>query len=236
MEAAMLAIPSVVSRCPVYEETIEPAVTGFLADSTDEWFASLDALVCDPDLRRRVGAAAQAVVRRRYGEKAMAHNLVDILARISPAADVSPRRRRILIVNVFYPPQAIGGATRVVHDNVQDLVAKHGRSFDVEVFTTLMGGERPYSLRSYAHDGVRVTAVTAPSDPHIDAKPVDDEMGRIFTDFVKARAPDLIHFHCIQRLTASLPMAAQALGIPYVVSVHDGWWISQRQFLTNPMG
>jgi glycosyltransferase involved in cell wall biosynthesis len=61
-------------------------------------------------------------------------------------------------------------------------------------------------------------------------------MRRIFTRFLQGRQPDLIHFHCMQGLTASLPIAAAELGVPDVVTVHDGWWISRKQFLIDELG
>ena len=47
---------------------------------------------------------------------------------------------------------------------------------------------------------------------------------------------DLIHFHCLQILTASVVDAAQELRIPYIVTVHDGWWLSPHQFLIDGKG
>jgi hypothetical protein len=64
-------------------------------------------------------------------------------------------------VNVFYPPQAIGGATRVVHDNVTDLHQRYAADFDVEVLCTLEGGRTPYEVTVSEKGGVRVWAITA---------------------------------------------------------------------------
>ena len=61
----------------------------------------------------------------------------------------------------------------------------------------------------------------------------DDQVYQIFNDFIQFVQPDLIHFHCLQRLTASLLEASNDNGIPYVVTVHDTWWISDSQFFLN---
>ena len=62
---------------------------------------------------------------------------------------------------------------------------------------------------------------------------IDASVGASFGDFLNLFMPHLIHFHCIQGLSASIIDMAHWRGIPYVVSVHDGWWISDYQFLMD---
>ncbi len=237
MEAGMFGIPSVVSRLPNYEDTVEHGVTGLLAETPDEWFVALDRLIASQELRKQIGAAARKAVGARYSESVMARNLSRIMEEVTPARSPgASRRKRILVANVFYPPQAIGGATRVARDNVCDLLERHGQSFDVEVFATLLGDSQAYRVRSYAHEGVRVTTVSTPSEADLDTKALDPKMEAVFSRFLASCQPDLVHFHCMQRLTASLAGAARRFGIPYVVTVHDGWWISERQFLVDELG
>ncbi|RYF19329.1 MAG: glycosyltransferase, partial [Oxalobacteraceae bacterium] len=106
--------------------------------------------------------------------------------------------------------------------------------FHVEVFTSIEGGETPYQLTSYAQDGVRVIGVTTPQGA--DHTVADEAMGAVFGRVLDHLAPALVHFHCIQRLTASIVSTTLAKQIPYLVSVHDGWWISDRQFLVDATG
>ena len=56
-------------------------------------------------------------------------------------------------------------------------------------------------------------------------------MGDWFTGLLATFEPDIVHFHCVQRLTGSVVQACMEAGIPYVVSAHDGWWLSDYQFL-----
>ncbi len=236
LEAAMLGVPSVVSRTARHEEVIAEGVTGLMAETPEHWFQHLDALIRDRALRERIGRAAKSAVLERYGLERMADNICAILNAALRAARPSaqhPRRPKVLIVNVFYPPQAIGGATRVVHQNVQDLRARHGEALDIEVFCSIAGEPEPYRVRSWSHEGVRVTGITTPVDPAIDRKPHDARMGEIFRAYLQETQPDLVHFHCVQRLTAAVVEETARLGIPYLVTVHDGWWISEHQFLIN---
>ncbi|WP_131196185.1 glycosyltransferase [Lichenihabitans psoromatis] len=232
MEAAMFGVPSVVSDTTTYREVIEPGVTGFLCSSPEDWTETLDRLVVDPALRRSVGAKARAAVLDRYGMPSAAENLSTIMTAVVPN-EALVAKPKILVVNVYYPPQAIGGATRVVHDNVRQIKSRYGEQVDLEVFCSVDGGLEPYVMSSYVMDGVRVTGITTPNRPDIDHVVADPKMGECFTAFLRDTKPSLIHFHCIQRLTVSVVDAAREAGVPYVVTVHDGWWISGQQFLLN---
>ncbi len=231
MEAAMFGIPSVVSGTQTHREVIVEGETGFLCDSTEAFHTALDRLVRSPDERRRIGEAARQVVLDRYGLERQARGLTEIIDR-STSRQLAPRKR-LVIVNVFYPPQAIGGATRVVHDNVRSLRAILGPEWQIDVICTLEGGATPYALDWYVCDGVRVFSITAGDHPDIDTLVEDPEMGRAFDRVLDRIGPDLIHFHCIQRLTTSCVTAAIRRRIPYLITMHDGWWISPHQFLTN---
>ena len=233
LEAAVLRVPSVVSSTRTFDEVIDDGVDGLLCRSSDDFHQALDKLVADPGLRTRIGEAAYAKATERYGTGAMAANARSILEAVSPAPVEKPR---ILIVNVFYPPQAIGGATRVVADNVRDLRARHHDAFDIEVFTSIEGAREPYVRMAYGNDGARVVGVKTPVLSDGEQTPSDERMGAIFERHLVDAKPDLIHFHCVQRLTASIVHAANRQNIPYVITIHDAWWISSNQFLMDRAG
>jgi glycosyltransferase involved in cell wall biosynthesis len=232
LEAALFGVPSVVSDTAAMRAAIDPGQDGFLCASPQAWIETLDDLIASPALRRAAGARARAKALARHGRQAATENLGTILRSLAPAT-LTPRPK-LLVVNVYYPPQAIGGATRVVHDNVRSLVAD-GR-FDVAVFTSTDGGAAPYTLSTYAQDGVRVTAVAVPWRDDIDGVLDDPAMGAAFAHYLASERPDLIHFHCVQRLTIAVVDAARETGIPYLITAHDGWWVSDEQFIADRFG
>ncbi|TFF25066.1 glycosyltransferase [Jiella endophytica] len=234
LEAAMLGIPSVISETALYADLIEDGVDGILARSPDEWTDALDRLIGDAELRRRIGSSAREKALRNYSVPAMAENITSIIR--SASRPVPDTRKRVLIVNVFYPPQAIGGATRVVHDNVRHYAAHHRDEFSFEVFCSIEGGSEPYKTSAHAADSVRVVGVTTPHQPDLDQIVHDEKMGKVFADYLDVVKPDIIHFHCVQRLTAAVVLEARRRRIPYVLTVHDGWWISDEQFLLGKDG
>lgn len=146
-------------------------------------------------------------------------------------------RKKIALVNVFFPPQSIGGATRVVEDNFDLLVERYAEDFDLVVFTSdAEMHEKPHQLECYLHKGVRVYRSSVLFREHMDWYAWDKEMGELFDRFLEFERPDKIHFHCVQRLTGSIVETAMERGIPYFVTLHDAWWISDFQFLVDEEG
>lgn len=228
----MLRVPSVVSATQTHREIVSHGEDGMLAGNTKEWVAALEMLIASESARLRMGEAAHAKAVATRSLDAGSASLLAMFEAVREKRPVPPRRR-VLVVNVFFPPQAFGGATRVVADNVQQVCAEHGDEIEIEVFCTLEGGMVPYKVERSVWQGVRVTGVTTPTDPDLDVRVLDETMGRLFGETLDRFRPDLVHFHCIQRLTISVCDATRARGIPYVITVHDGWWISDHQFLID---
>lgn len=238
LEAGMLGVPSVVTATETYRDVIIEGDTGLLIEHPSEWFAALDGLVCSEPARHAMGARARQEVLANYDVSSLSRNISGILHEAAGGvrASVETPRLRVLIVNVFFPPQSFGGATRVVADNITDMLEEAAGDVEIEVFTSVEGGNEPYRLTSYRWNGVRVTGISTPNEPDIDHKVTDDEMGRAFKAVIERFQPDVIHFHCIQRLTTSLCSVATASGVPYVITVHDSWWLSDKQFVIDEFG
>lgn len=247
LEAAACAVPSIVSSTRTYREILVDGEDALLAGTPDEWSTALERLISDPVLRRRIGMRARAKARANYSLDVAADTLSTFLA--PPAFDArpsaahprpraaSPRpthsRSRILLVHVFFPPQDVGGATRVVRDNVDYLIDHAASALDLAVVTTDAGVETPYRTRVDAYRGVPVYRIAAPREPHMDWRPFDPNMRGPFEDILDRFDPDLVHVHCIQHLTGSVVEIVRARGTPYLVTLHDAWWISDFQFLVN---
>ena len=59
-------LPVVASPVGVNKEIVEQGVNGFLAKSDEEWHKAIEALISNPDLRRRIGAAEHKKVEDSY--------------------------------------------------------------------------------------------------------------------------------------------------------------------------
>ncbi|MEH3118246.1 MAG: glycosyltransferase [Methylorubrum populi] len=143
---------------------------------------------------------------------------------------------RILLVNVYFPPQTVGGATRVVRDNLDHILDRASNRFEFAVAASDIEVEPPYRTRIDAYRGVPVFRIATPRERNMDWRPFNPSVRVEFDDLLDRFGPDLVHFHCVQQLTASTVEAVRARGIPYIVTVHDAWWISDFQFLIDEDG
>lgn len=228
-EPAMFAIPAIVSPTPVMEAAITDGKTGLIAHTSDDFTTKILQLIDDPTLRQTIGQNAQAQILKTYALPKMGASLAQHMNATRPTP-----KPKLLVVNVFYPPQDIGGATRVVADNVNHLLTHHD-AFEIDILTTLEGGRTPHEVQAVSHSGARIWAITAAdqvneramNDPVINAR-IDTLLDRI--------TPDIVHVHCIQRLGAGIIDACRKRGIPYVLTLHDGWWASPHQFILSADG
>ena len=142
---------------------------------------------------------------------------------------------KILLVNVFFSPQSIGGATRVVEDNVR-FFQDDPNIAKTAVFCSLIGAREHGSSRHYNFANTQVKAVATQLVDNSDFLLSDSVIREQFSEYLDYFCPDIIHFHCIQRLTTDIVFEAQRRKIPYVITMHDGWWISDYQFLLDRTG
>lgn len=129
----------------------------------------------------------------------------------------------------------IGGATRVVADNIRDF-HNDGAFEEIGVFCSLKGGPVPHMMRCYAGQFGPVFSVATQIRPDADFLVSDPAIKERFETVLDYFQPDIVHFHCLQRLTSDVALAALERKIPYFITMHDGWWISDRQFLVNEAG
>jgi glycosyltransferase involved in cell wall biosynthesis len=241
LEAAVLGVPSVVTDTKTYLE-LQDGEDVLIASTQQEWFEKLDKIVSDAQYRRHIALQAKQKALRDYHPTVVAENFQNILkdaigkAVSQQRAILTKPKPKLLFVNVLYPPQALGGATGVVKNTIDTLKAKFDDGYEISVFTYDLHNPDGYKLCEYLQDSVHVTRLSLPPYPDIDWRYQDQRVYEIFCQYLNLSQPDLIHFHCIQRLTASVLEAAADLNIPSIVTVHDAWWICDHQFMLDRDG
>lgn len=105
------------------------------------------------------------------------------------------------------------------------------------VFTAIPDTDVPrYSLYRYEAQGAAVLGMGL-SEQISDRDMFENHSTvPIFEAVLKSVAPDLVHLHSIQGLGAQLADCCTRAGIPFVVTLHDAWWICGRQFMINDQG
>jgi glycosyltransferase involved in cell wall biosynthesis len=230
IEAAVVGLPSVCSPRREFCTCVDHGVDGFLAETDAEWIDALRALADDAALRVRIGDASSARVLARYAPSAIATTQVaPLVGRLGAMRRV---KLRILVVNIFFAPRSFGGATIIAEEMARRMNARD----DTEVFV-FTSHDRPkapqYTLHRYRDRGLDIIGVAVPGDQDDILVFDDPEMGRVFADVLRATAPDIVHFHSIQQFGAAIVRVCQLASIPYVVTLHDAWWLCQRQFMVR---
>jgi glycosyltransferase involved in cell wall biosynthesis len=242
LEAATVGVPSIVSATQMYLETLKDGVDVMIARTSEEWFDKLDKLVGNGEIRESIALGAKNKAMRDYSPEAMANNLKSIIetgvekTALKGSIIRNQPKQKLLFVNVLYPPQALGGATGLLKNIIDNLQTEYCDRYEISVFTYDINNPNAYEVSEYNQDGIHVTKLSLPPYPDIDWRYQDQRVYEIFRQYLQFTQPDLIHFHCIQRLTASILEASADLNIPYFVTVHDAWWICDHQFMLDRDG
>ncbi|GGX70557.1 hypothetical protein GCM10007385_44500 [Tateyamaria omphalii] len=141
--------------------------------------------------------------------------------------------RHILLANVFFAPFTYGGATVVAEEVAKALLRRGG--FRVSVVSLCAREElQTYTVVKSQRDGIVNYVINVPhgrSYAQLYSNPdVSEIVGSIMDDL----QPDLLHAHCLQDMGVDVLEAAEARGIPSILSVHDFWWLCERQFMIRP--
>jgi len=142
---------------------------------------------------------------------------------------------KVLQVANGFPPASVVGVEQYTHTLARALSQHH----EVYVFCA----ERTPDRREYAliNEEMDDLAVRRVVNNFRDVAGFEDlyvnpKIERLFEEYVDQVRPDLIHFqHCIG-LSATLPHLAARWGIPFVITLHDYWYICPTvKLLTNEL-
>ncbi len=235
-EAGVFGIPSVVTPTATYRQVLEPEKNVLFASTTEEWIQQLTRLIHSASFRQTLGEQARKDCLTKYHPDVGSRLLKQLVSDILKPANAAKTRTKILFVNVFFCPQSLGGATRIVESHIRYLMDKYPDEFEIHVLTTEADpGHWPaYSVDQYYYGNARVTKLRIPAREWAEYQ--DEKVHAFCLEYYRRNAFDMIHFHSIQVLTASVVDAARDLKIPYLITLHDGWWLSRYLFLMDDKG
>ncbi len=238
MEAALFGIPSIVSATDRYKEVLTHDENALIAETSDDWSQALNRLVSSKQERLKIGENAREKISRDYRGSKLANLLTEILQSLNLNVDLGSKQKKVLLVNIFFPPQTIGGSTRVVRDNLDCFLLDAGvvAEFEFGVVTSDNDAFDHYQIRLENYKGCPVYRISPGHWPNLEWNPYDPEVGAAFRHVLQSFQPDLVHFHCPQRLSGSIIQETIDARIPYITTVHDAWWISDYHFLFDDRG
>lgn len=235
LEAAAQSIPSVVSPTKAYREQLSDGHDVLFAANVEEWYEAIAGLVRDPTLRAKIGINARATAHARFSSAVTSASIREQFA-IPPKVPsrTSKRNLRVLVCNVFFPPQSLGGATLVVARSIAD-IARSYSFIDQAVWTSDVWPDEKFRIETNDFSGVPVFRLVLPQEPGT-AAARQEEIVRHFSKALDRFEPDLVHFHSIEKMGSGIVAEARRRKLPYLITLHDAWWISNHQFLVDQAG
>lgn len=200
----------------------------------DELGRHITSFLNDPKLCRNRGEAAWRALREGFATRTRPMTTAT-QADVARAA-VGKRRPRILLANLFAPPQTVGGATRVLADNLADMLELGGEDIEFSVLASDDENSRRGATRLDSWKGVPVFRIATPQELDMDWRTYNSEVETYARRVIELIRPDLVHIHCLPRLSVAVAEACRALGVAYIITLHDAWWISDFPFLVQEDG
>lgn len=136
----------------------------------------------------------------------------------------------ILLANIFFAPFTFGGATIVAEEVSRHLVAT-GAARISAVSLISRADLVPYSVTRAQTGGINNYLINVPQGRSYSVFYDNPEIERVVAELIDTLAPDLMHVHCIQEMGTGVLRAGHEAGVPIVLTVHDFWWICERQFM-----
>ncbi len=136
---------------------------------------------------------------------------------------------KILMVSGLH----LGGVRTVVENVMQALL---DRGHDVSLFKGVdEGGRALYEVKDYSEARYRSRSVNI--FKFRNARRVGNyynpAIERPFKEFLQRVSPDVVHFHSCSCIGASMIPLVRKLRFPYLVTMHDWWWICPRLYLVD---
>lgn len=235
-EAAYFEIPSILSATRNYLDVINDGHDALLVRNSEEWSVAINRLIEDEGYRKNIAKNARERVLVEYSVEKLGIDFRNNLEATIRNICLPQKKKRVALVNVFYAPQSIGGATRVFEGNIQHFIKSFGDEIEPVIFCSNVHEGVPHHVNVEMRNGIRVYRANVIFRRNMDWEPKDEAMGKVFRRFLETEKPDCVHFHCVQRLTASIVEVTKEMGIPYIITMHDAWWFSDLQFLVDSEG
>lgn len=138
--------------------------------------------------------------------------------------------KRLLIVNIYFSPHSFGGATIVAEEVA--LCLKRNHAWNILVVTSHNDASLPpYGLRRYRSKGLNVISINLPKDLNGEEALNNPKFNRILEDIIELYQPHRVHVHCTQSLGCGYFDSLKQKKIKFIVTLHDCWWICERQFM-----
>ena len=138
--------------------------------------------------------------------------------------------KRLIVINIYFSPHSFGGATIVAEE--VSLCLKNVHAWKILVVTSHSDSSLPpYTLRRYCSKGLNIISINLPFNLSDEEQINNPKVSSIIEEIVEYYQPTNAHIHSIQSLGCGYFEILKKNNIKFIVTLHDCWWICQRQFM-----
>ena len=256
MEASLCGLASICSPVKAYTDVAIHGETALFAETADQWKDSINQLIDNKSLRGKISKNSFDHAKKLFNENIGQQFWSDLINRGFTNSSEKESVTRVLLINVFFAPQSVGGATRIAQDYALAMTNNSDKNYEVTVlcteydhwhadsgqavknkstFSSISSDyQNEFSLTESYWNNIRIIRLCMP--PKQWSQHYDSGIEAFCDQLFKKEPFDLVQCHCCQILTAAPLVAAENHSIPYEIVMHDGWWMSPEQFLVSPAG
>ena len=256
MEASLCGVVTVCSPVMAYTDVATNEETALFAESREQWKEAINRLIKNKSLRNTIAINSFDLATKLFNEDISKQFWRRLINESLADNQADTKAKKVLLLNVFFAPQSVGGATRIAQDYALAMTKDTNNNYEVTVlctdyehwhadpnlaiknndnFTEIRSSYKDaFSLSETYWNGIRILRLCMPPKPW--SQHYDREIELFCDQLFKQETFDLVQCHCCQILTAAPLIAAEKHSIPYEIVMHDGWWMSPEQFLVSPAG
>jgi glycosyltransferase involved in cell wall biosynthesis len=142
---------------------------------------------------------------------------------------------KVLKVIHGFPPDYMAGSEVYSYHLVKELI---NQDINVTVFTRVENEfDDNYKIYEESYENINIVRVNKPKRDYLFTdKYYDEDMDRIFEDYLKNIMPDIVHMGHLSHLSTNFIKIVKKYKIPIVYTIHDFWLYCVKGQLINKKG
>ena len=134
MEASLCGVTCICSPVKAYTDVTTDQKDVLIASNLEQWRTSLKTLIEQPEFRQSLAKSAYQSAMKQFNTSVGQEIWTKMIQ--PPALETEKIKKKVLVINVFFAPQSVGGATRVAQDYVANMLSDKNIDYDVTVLCT----------------------------------------------------------------------------------------------------
>jgi len=131
-----------------------------------------------------------------------------------------------LFVNVHFSPYLVGGGS-IVAERIATGTSKERQ---VILFSVRYGNEISIEEHAISENIISIVLVISKPSSYVSYHR-NSLVAECIVRICQKYKPEFVHFHSLQTMGVEMVQSVKDLGLKCVLTVHDNWWLCEKQFL-----